>query len=82
MRKRFAAVHTIINKVTGAMLFILPLTLTIVPGTVWRGKGNLYFPNQRRCKNIFGEYIDGKNGKRRIDSALSHTGWRQNSAVE
>ncbi|MBR3245625.1 MAG: CDP-alcohol phosphatidyltransferase family protein [Parasporobacterium sp.] len=31
MRKRFVAVHTTMNKVTGVLLFLLPLTLTIVP---------------------------------------------------
>ena len=27
MRKRFVAVHSVMNKVTGILLFILPLTL-------------------------------------------------------
>ena len=27
--KRFAAIHSVMNKVTGAMLFVLPLTLTV-----------------------------------------------------
>ena len=31
MYKRFVAVHTTMNKVTGVLLFILPLTLTIIP---------------------------------------------------
>jgi len=31
MHKRFVAVHTTMNKVTGVLLFILPLTLTIIP---------------------------------------------------
>ena len=31
MHKRFVAVHTTMNKVTGVLLFMLPLTLTIVP---------------------------------------------------
>ena len=31
LQKRFVAVHTTINKVTGMLLFLLPLTLTIVP---------------------------------------------------
>jgi CDP-diacylglycerol--glycerol-3-phosphate 3-phosphatidyltransferase len=31
MQKRYVAVHTFMNKVTGALLFILPLTLVIVP---------------------------------------------------
>ena len=30
-QKRFVAVHTTMNKVTGALLFMLPLTLTILP---------------------------------------------------
>ena len=30
-QKRFVAVHTIMNKVTGMLLFILPLTLVICP---------------------------------------------------
>lgn len=30
LQKKFAAVHTILNKITGAILFILPLTLSIV----------------------------------------------------
>ena len=30
VQKKFAAKHTIMNKVTGAVLFILPLTLSIV----------------------------------------------------
>ena len=30
-QKRYVAVHSIMNKVTGALLFMLPLTLTIVP---------------------------------------------------
>ncbi len=29
--RRFVAVHSIMNKVTGALLFMLPLTLSIVP---------------------------------------------------
>ena len=31
MQKRYVAVHTTMNKVTGELLFMLPLTLTIVP---------------------------------------------------
>ena len=31
IHKRFIAVHTTMNKVTGVLLFMLPLTLTIVP---------------------------------------------------
>ena len=31
MQKRFVAMHTAMNKVTGMLLFILPLTLSIVP---------------------------------------------------
>ena len=31
MQKRFVAVHTAMNKMTGVLLFMLPLTLTIVP---------------------------------------------------
>ena len=31
MHKRFITVHTTMNKVTGVMLFIVPLTLSIVP---------------------------------------------------
>ena len=31
IHKRFVAVHTAMNKVTGILLFILPLTLSIVP---------------------------------------------------
>lgn len=31
MQKRFVAVHTIMNKATGLMLFMLPLTLSIFP---------------------------------------------------
>jgi len=31
MHKRFIALHTTMNKVTGVLLFILPLTLKIVP---------------------------------------------------
>ena len=31
MYKRFVEVHTTMNKVTGVLLFILPLTLTIIP---------------------------------------------------
>ena len=31
LRNRFAAVHTTMNKATGVLLFMLPLTLTIVP---------------------------------------------------
>ena len=31
MHKRFSAVHTTMNKVTGVLLFIVPLTLSIVP---------------------------------------------------
>ena len=31
MQKRFVAVHSTMNKVTGVLLFALPLTLTIVP---------------------------------------------------
>ena len=30
-QKRFVAVHTTMNKITGALLFALPLTVTIVP---------------------------------------------------
>lgn len=30
MRKEFVAVHTVMNKVTGILLFLLPLTVTIV----------------------------------------------------
>lgn len=30
MRKEFVAAHTVMNKVTGILLFILPLTLTII----------------------------------------------------
>ena len=30
-QKRFAPVHTAMNKVTGVLLFMLPLTLSIVP---------------------------------------------------
>ena len=30
-QKRFVAVHTVMNKVAGVVLFVLPLTLTIVP---------------------------------------------------
>lgn len=33
MRKRFVAVHSAMNKVTGILLFILPLTVSIVPLT-------------------------------------------------
>ena len=31
MQKKYVAVHTTMNKATGALLFMLPLTLTIVP---------------------------------------------------
>ena len=31
LRKRFVAVHSTMNKVTGVLLFMLPLTLSIVP---------------------------------------------------
>ena len=31
LRKRFVAVHSTMNKVTGVLLFVLPLTLSIVP---------------------------------------------------
>ena len=31
VQKRFVAVHTTMNKVTGVLLFMLPLTLSIVP---------------------------------------------------
>ena len=31
MQKRYVAVHTTMNKATGVLLFMLPLTLTIVP---------------------------------------------------
>ena len=31
MQKRYVAVHTTMNKVTGILLFIIPLTLTLVP---------------------------------------------------
>ena len=31
LQKRYVAVHTTMNKVTGILLFMLPLTLTIVP---------------------------------------------------
>ena len=31
MYKRYAAVHTTMNKVTGVLLFMLPLTFTMVP---------------------------------------------------
>ena len=31
MQKRFVVVHTTMNKVTGVLLFMLPLTVTIVP---------------------------------------------------
>lgn len=31
MQKRYVAVHTTMNKVTGALLFLLPMTFTIVP---------------------------------------------------
>ena len=31
MQKKYVAVHTIMNKATGVLLFMLPLTLTIVP---------------------------------------------------
>ena len=31
MQKRYVAVHTTMNKVTGVLLFIVPLTLSIVP---------------------------------------------------
>ena len=30
MHKEFVAVHTVMNKVTGVLLFILPLTLTLI----------------------------------------------------
>jgi CDP-diacylglycerol--glycerol-3-phosphate 3-phosphatidyltransferase len=30
MQKRFVAVHTVMNKVTGALLFVLPLTVPLV----------------------------------------------------
>ena len=30
VQKKFAAVHTVMNKVAGALLFILPLTLSII----------------------------------------------------
>ena len=30
MRKEFAAPHTVMNKVTGLLLFVLPLTLTVI----------------------------------------------------
>ena len=30
MHKEFVAVHSVMNKVTGALLFILPLTLTVI----------------------------------------------------
>ncbi|MCR5237983.1 MAG: hypothetical protein K6E34_12360, partial [Lachnospiraceae bacterium] len=31
MQKKYVAVHTTMNKVTGVLLFMLPLTLSIVP---------------------------------------------------
>ena len=31
VQKRFAAVHSVMNKVTGALLFLLPLTIPVVP---------------------------------------------------
>ena len=31
IQKRYVAVHTVMNKVTGVLLFMLPLTLAIVP---------------------------------------------------
>ena len=30
MQKMFVAVHTVMNKVTGALLFIFPLTVSII----------------------------------------------------
>ena len=30
MRKRFVAVHTVMNKITGALLFVLPLTIPLI----------------------------------------------------
>ena len=30
MQKRFVAVHTVMNKVTGALLFVLPLTIPLI----------------------------------------------------
>ena len=30
MLKRFAAIHTVMNRVTGALLFVLPLTVQLV----------------------------------------------------
>lgn len=30
VQKKFVAVHTILNKVTGAMLFVIPLTVSFV----------------------------------------------------
>ena len=31
MQKKYVAIHTTMNKATGALLFMLPLTLTVVP---------------------------------------------------
>ena len=31
MQKKFVAVHTFMNKFTGAILFILPLTFPVIP---------------------------------------------------
>ena len=31
VQKRFAAVHSVMNKATGALLFLLPLTIRVVP---------------------------------------------------
>ena len=31
MQKRYVAVHTTMNKVTGALLFMLPMTLSMIP---------------------------------------------------
>ncbi len=31
VQKRFAAVHSVMNKATGALLFLLPLTIPVVP---------------------------------------------------
>ena len=41
LQKKFAAKHTLMNKVTGVVLFILPLTLSIVD-LKYSGGGRLY----------------------------------------
>ena len=75
VQKKFVAKHTIMNKVTGAVLFILPLTLSIVDLKYSGGsictiailaaiqEGDLIRNENHKLKSLLAPFIDSTNSE-------------------